>query len=91
MAHKVSIPTQLRPLVGGASVVEAGGETVADVVADLEGRHPGIGERILDESGVLRRFVNLYVDGEDVRFLGGLDAPVPEQSEISIIPAVAGG
>ena len=91
MSVAVKIPTQLRTLTGGADEVAAGGETVADVVEDLEARHPGIRERMLDESGSLRRFVNVYLDDEDVRFLEGLETKVPDGSRLSIIPAVAGG
>ena len=91
MTVNVRIPTQLRPLLGGAAEVEATGATVAGVIEDLGGRFPGFASRLLDDEGRLRRFVNLYVDDEDVRFLQGLDSPVEPGSRISIIPAVAGG
>ena len=91
MSITVRIPTQLRSLTDGAPEVTASGTTVADVVSDLEARHPGFGERLLDDSGSLRRFVNLYLDDEDVRFLKGLDTEVAEGARLSIIPAVAGG
>ena len=91
MSVKVTIPTQLRPLTAGAAEVEASGVTVDEVISDLEGRHPGLRGRIVDDSGSLRRFVNVYVAGEDVRFLKGLDTSIPDGSSVSIIPAVAGG
>lgn len=91
MSVAVKIPTQLRTLTDGAGAVDASGATVREVVEDLETRHPGIRERMLDESGSLRRFVNVYVDDEDVRFLDGLDTKVADGSRLSIIPAVAGG
>ncbi|MFN2450694.1 MAG: MoaD/ThiS family protein, partial [Candidatus Baltobacteraceae bacterium] len=84
-------PTQLRSLTDGSSEVEASGETISAVIEDLERNHPGIKERILDGSGSLRRFVNVYVGDEDVRFLQGIDSPVAEGTSVSIIPAVAGG
>ena len=90
MSVKVSIPTQLRTLTAGSSEVAAEGTTVADVIGDLEQRYPGIAERLLS-AGELRRFVNLYVDGEDVRFQQGLSTTVPVGSDVAIIPAVAGG
>jgi molybdopterin converting factor small subunit len=91
MGTKVKIPTQLRTLTGGADEVEASGSTLSDLLVDLEARHPGMSERILDDSGELRRFVNIYLNDEDVRFLGGLQTEVPEGARVSIIPAVAGG
>jgi sulfur-carrier protein len=91
MSITVKVPTQLRTLTDGAPEVTATGSTIADVVSDLESRHPGFGERLLDDSGSLRRFVNLYLDDEDVRFLKGLETEVREGARLSIIPAVAGG
>ena len=91
MSVRVKIPTQLRTLTGGAQEVPARGSTVAEVVADLESNHPGMRERLMDGSGSLRRFVNVYIDDEDVRFLQGLDTEVDEGARMSIIPAVAGG
>lgn len=91
MTVKVRIPTQLRPLLGGAAEVEATGATVGGIIDDLGERFPGLAPRLLDDDGRLRRFVNLYVDDEDVRFLQGLDSPVEAGSKVSIIPAVAGG
>ncbi|MSO27439.1 MAG: MoaD/ThiS family protein [Candidatus Nanopelagicales bacterium] len=90
MSVEVRVPTILRPLTGGEKVVTANGETLAAVVADLDGTYPGISDRLLDDSG-LRRFVNIYVNDEDVRFLAGLQTLVADQDAITILPAVAGG
>jgi molybdopterin synthase sulfur carrier subunit len=87
----VRIPTILRTFTGGESEVKAEGATLREVVADLDANHPGIAGRILDDSGKIRRFVNVYVGDEDVRFAEGLDTAAPEGVQISIIPAVAGG
>ncbi|MFO8075804.1 MAG: ubiquitin-like small modifier protein 1 [Egibacteraceae bacterium] len=87
----VRIPTPLRNATGGAATVEVEGGTLKSVIEDLEAQHPGIGERLLDDSGELRRFVNVFVDDEDVRFQEGLSTPVDEDTTVSIIPAVAGG
>jgi molybdopterin synthase sulfur carrier subunit len=91
MAVTVRIPTQLRELSGGAAEVSADGATVADVLKDLEARHPGFAERLFDEQGELRRFVNVFVADEDIRFLDGVDTDVADGSTVSIVPAVAGG
>ena len=91
MAVTVRIPTQLRELSGGAAEVSAEGATVADVLQALEAAHPGFAERLFDESGELRRFVNVFVADEDIRFLDGVDTPVTEGTTVSIVPAVAGG
>ena len=91
MAVKVRIPTQLRPLAGGASEVEVDGATVADLLKALDAAHPGFGERLFDESGQLRRFVNVFVAEEDVRFLDGVSTAVEDGQTVSIVPAVAGG
>jgi sulfur-carrier protein len=91
MAVTVRVPTQLRTLTGGASEVSVDGETVRDVITALEAAHPGFAERLYDDSGALRRFVNVFVAEEDIRFLDGLDTKVPEGQTVSIIPAVAGG
>lgn len=91
MSVRVKIPTQLRTLTDGAQEVPASGSTVAEVVADLEVQHPGMRERLMDGSGALRRFVNVYLDDEDVRFLQGLETEVGDGARMSIIPAVAGG
>jgi sulfur-carrier protein len=88
---QVKIPTPLRKYTGGAGGVEAEGGTVAALVDDLDRRHPGIKERICDESGQIRRFVNIFVNGEDIRFLEQLKTPVKAGDEISIVPAIAGG
>jgi sulfur-carrier protein len=91
MSATVRIPTILRSYTAGAGEVNADGAKLSEVLDSLEGSYPGIRARILDESGALRRFVNVYVGDDDVRFTGGLDAEVPEGARISIIPAVAGG
>jgi molybdopterin converting factor small subunit len=87
----VRIPTQLRELSGGASEISVEGDTLAEVLDALEVAHPGFRERLFDESGKLRRFVNVFVADEDVRFLDGLDTKVAEGQTVSIVPAVAGG
>jgi molybdopterin synthase sulfur carrier subunit len=86
----VRIPAPLRPLTGGKDEVSAAGSTVGEVIEDLERRHPGVRDRLLDEKGV-RRFINIYVGEEDVRFLEGLKTPVKAGEAISIVPAIAGG
>jgi molybdopterin converting factor small subunit len=86
----VRIPTPLRTLTAGADEVKAEGATVALVIEDLERRHPGVRDRLLDEKGV-RRFVNVFVGDEDIRFLEGLQTPLKNGEQISIIPAIAGG
>jgi molybdopterin converting factor small subunit len=91
MAVTVRIPTQLRTLAGGASEVRVEGATVGEALKSLDAAHPGFSERLFDESGKLRRFVNVFVADEDIRFLEGVDTPVPEGTTVSIIPAVAGG
>jgi len=90
MSVEVSIPTILRTYTNNARLVEASGETLATVIADLESQFAGIGERLL-ENGPLRRFVNIYINDEDVRFLGSLEATVADGDNITILPAVAGG
>ena len=87
----VRIPTILRSYTGGEAEVKASGSTVREVVADLDANYSGIAARILDDNGKIRRFVNVYVGEEDVRFADGLDTPTPDGAQISIIPAVAGG
>jgi sulfur-carrier protein len=91
MAVKVRIPTTLRTLTGGSSEVQVEGATVGEVIAALEGAHPGFTDRLIDEDGKLRRFVNVFVADDDVRFLDGLDTKVPDGETVSIVPAVAGG
>ena len=86
----VRIPTPLRTLTGGADEVKAAGATVGAVIDDLETRHPGLRDRLLDEKGV-RRFINIYVGEEDVRFLDGLQTALKSGDQISIVPAIAGG
>jgi len=87
----VRIPTQLRNLVDNQSELTLDGATVGEVLKALDVAHPGFGERIFDEGGKLRRFVNVFVDDEDLRFLQGLDTPLTDRSVVSIVPAVAGG
>lgn len=91
MAVTVRIPTQLRTLSGGTGEVTVEGSTVTEVLKALETAHPGFGERLFDGDGELRRFVNVFVADEDIRFLQGLDTPVPDGESVSIVPAVAGG
>lgn len=91
MSVTVRIPAQLRSLTGGNGEVVVDGETVGEVIAALDKEHPGIQERLLDEGGQLRRFVNLFVADEDVRFLDGLETPVSAGQTVSVVPAVAGG
>lgn len=91
MSVTVRVPTILRTYTGGASEVAVEGATLSEVVTALEAGYPGIGPRVLDDQGKLRRFVNVYVGDEDVRFAGGLDTPTPAGSTVSVIPAVAGG
>jgi sulfur-carrier protein len=86
----IRIPTPLRTLTGGEEQVQGNGSTLKDVIDDLEGRHPGMKDRLLDEKGI-RRFVNIYIGDEDVRFLDGLDTSLQGNEEISIVPAIAGG
>jgi sulfur-carrier protein len=90
MAIEVRIPTILRSYTGGAKSVEGSGGTLAELLADVDSRHGGLQERLVDESG-LRRFVNVYLNDEDVRFLGGLTTPVKDGDTVTVLPAVAGG
>jgi len=91
VAITVRIPTQLRELSNGASELSLEGKTVAEVLSQLEERHPGFAARLHDDQGALRRFVNVFVADEDIRFLQGLDTAVADGQTVSIIPAVAGG
>jgi molybdopterin synthase sulfur carrier subunit len=91
MSVKVRIPTPLRKLTKDEVEVEATGSVVREVLDDLEARYPGLKERLCDEQGELRRFVNVYVGEEDIRFLKGMDTEIPDGQLVSIIPAVAGG
>jgi len=91
MSVTVRIPTTMRPLTGGEKQVSVETGTLSDVIAALEAAHPGLGERLLDDDGGLRKFVNIFVDDDDVRYLDGLDTKVADGITVSIIPAVAGG
>jgi molybdopterin synthase sulfur carrier subunit len=91
VAVTVRIPTQLRPIAGGASEVAVDGSTVGEVLKALDAAHPGFGERLFDDGGGLRRFVNVFVADEDIRFLDGVSTPVTDGTVVSVVPAVAGG
>ena len=91
MAVTVRVPTTLRPLSGGNKLVEVAPGTLSDVITALEGAHPGFADRLLDEQGALRKFVNIFVDDDDVRYLDGLNTAVADGITVSIIAAVAGG
>ena len=91
MSVSVRIPTILRSYTGGTAVVTGPAGTVREVIAGLDAEYPGIGGRLLDDGGQLRRFVNVYVGDDDIRLAQGLDTPVPPGGQVSVIPAVAGG
>jgi molybdopterin synthase sulfur carrier subunit len=91
MSVTVRIPTPLRKLTNDLDVVSGDGDTLMACISGLEGQYPGLKERLCDETGELRRFVNVYVNGEDVRFLDGLETALKAGDEVSIVPAVAGG
>ena len=91
MSATVRIPTTLRPMAGGKSEVEVEGSTVGEVLKSLDAAHPGFADRLLDDDGNLRKFVNVFVADDDVRFMDGLETAVPEGETVAIIPAVAGG
>jgi molybdopterin synthase sulfur carrier subunit len=91
MAVTVRIPTTMRPLSGGAKQVEVAPGSLAEVIEALEAVHPGFKDRLVDADGALRKFVNVFVDDDDVRYLEGLDTKVADGLTVSIIPAVAGG
>jgi molybdopterin synthase sulfur carrier subunit len=91
MAVKVRIPTPLRKLTNDVEVVEVNAKTVGDAITELQGQFPGIKERLVDDAGEVRRFVNVYVNEEDIRFLENQQTPLKDGDEISIIPAIAGG
>lgn len=91
MSVKVRIPTPLRNMTGGASEVGVEAASVREMIAALETAHPGFAARICEDSGEIRRFVNVFVGDEDIRFLQGLDTPLQQGASVSIIPAVAGG
>ena len=87
----VRIPTPLRKLTGGAEEVQAPGKSVGELIGELEKQYPGIKERICDDTGAVRRFVNIFVKDEDIRFLQNLETPLGDKDEVSIVPAIAGG
>ena len=91
MAVTVRIPTTLRPMAGGNKLVEVEPGSLAEVISGLDQQHPGFSDRLLDDDGGLRKFVNVFVDDDDVRYLDGLDTQVADGITVSIIPAVAGG
>jgi len=91
MSLKVVIPTPLRKFTSGAETVEVEAGTVKEVLDSLESRYPGFRASVCDETGSLRRFINIYLDGEDVRFLENLSTPVSDGAEIAIVPAISGG
>ncbi|MCH2378215.1 MAG: MoaD/ThiS family protein [Pedosphaera sp.] len=91
MPVQVRIPTPLRKLTHDEEVVETSAETIGDAIIDLESRYPGLQERLLDDDGQVRRFVNVYVNEEDIRFLQEKETPLKDGDEVSIIPAIAGG
>jgi MoaD family protein len=91
MSIQVRIPTILRTYTGGAKVVEAKGDTLDDLIADLDSRHSGLRGRLITDEGQLHRFVNIYVNDEDVRFTGSLETPLKDGDAVTVLPAVAGG
>ncbi len=91
MAAKVRVPAPLRKLTKDLAVVESNGATVEEILADLEKNYPGIKERVCDETGQVRRFINIFLNGEDIRFKEGIKTKVSGDAEVSIIPAIAGG
>jgi len=91
MAIDVRIPTILRSFTGGSKAVTGSGETLAELLSDLDAKHPGLKGRLITPEGGLHRFVNIYVNDEDVRFLGSLDAKLNDGDTVTILPAVAGG
>lgn len=91
MSVRVRVPTPLRRFTGGKDEVPAEGSSIMAVIENLEQRHPGLKERLLDDSGQLRRFVNVYLNGDDIRFLDQLNSKVKDGDDISIVPAIAGG
>ena len=91
MAIEVRVPTILRSYTGGAKVVEGSGDTLGALIDDLDAQHHGLKGRLITDEGGLHRFVNVYVNDEDVRFLGGLEAAVSDGDEVVVLPAVAGG
>ena len=91
MAAQVRIPTPLRKFTEGKDTVEIEGDSISALIADLDAKYPGLKDRICEEDGSVRRFVNLYVNGDDIRFLDNLSSAVKDGDEVSIVPAIAGG
>lgn len=91
MSVQVRVPTPLRRFTGGAEQVNADGASIAALVNDIEQNHPGIKERICDDQGNIRRFVNIFVNGDDIRFLDNIETALKDGDEVSIVPAIAGG
>ncbi len=91
MSKKVRIPTPLRKLTNDAEIVEVSAGTIGDAILELQTKYPGIKERLMDDNGEVRRFVNVYVNEEDIRFLQNQKTPLKDGDEVSIIPAIAGG
>lgn len=91
MSVRVKIPTQLRELTGGQTELDVEAASIRELLGKVGADHPGLVERVVDEDGEIRRFVNVYVEDEDVRFLQGLDTPLEDRQVVSILPAVAGG
>ena len=91
MPIQVRIPVQLRTLTNGKEVVTASGKSVLEIIEDIESKYPGLKDRICESDGKVRRFVNIFVNEEDIRFLEELQTPISERDEVSIIPAIAGG
>ena len=91
MAISIKIPTPLRKLTDGNSTVSVSGSNITNIISDLENKYPGIKDRICEENGEIRPFVNIFVNGEDIRYLEGLNSKLSEDDEVSIVPAVAGG
>jgi sulfur-carrier protein len=91
MSIEVRVPTILRQYTGGQKVVSGSGDTIADLLADLDGQYPGLRGRLVTDEGALHKFVNVYINDEDVRFLGALDAKLNDGDTVTVLPAVAGG
>jgi molybdopterin synthase sulfur carrier subunit len=91
MAIEVRVPTVLREHTAGEKKVTGEGATLRELIADLESRHPGLAPRLVDDEGQIHRFINVYVNDEDVRYLGGIETPLDDGDQVSILPAVAGG
>ena len=91
MTAQVRIPTVLRPAMGGDATISVEGTTIGEVLGQLTSTHPGVRAQLLNDDGTLHRFLNVYVNDDDVRYLGGVDAPVANGDEITLLPAVAGG